>query len=134
MRLGDCVKLIISPQGLLRRLGGPVVNWLQGLGTFALFLTTLGFFLFCALFHVLAEWRATEMGKHMMTFMVVCTVILTYASVVTAFTPTPPTTAFRAGVRMIMYSALCVVVWWRVRLLAAYQIQERRERGIKERV
>jgi hypothetical protein len=112
-----------------------MVSTIQSLGTLALFLTALGFFTFCALFHVLADWRATEMGKHMMTFMLVCTCISSYAFFATAFwSPSIPVHLGKSLVRLIMYGSLGTVVWWRVRILVRMQIQARREQGVSTKI
>lgn len=100
------------------------------LGTYGFYLTTVGFFVFCVLFYLLADWRATEMGRHVMTFMGVCTVIMVYAT----FYPLIHVTAGAAAViRFVLYWALAAVVWRHIQLLVKAQIESRRARRDRQR-
>lgn len=92
------------------------------LGSAALAWTTLGFIVFVALFGVLAPWAKSVMGKHMMTFMAVCTAILLYALWANLSTPTPHAPIVsRLWIRFVMYASLGAVAWWRVGLLIVAQ-------------
>lgn len=97
------------------------------LGSAALALAALGFVTFVALYQILAEWRETRMGRHMMVFNLVCAVILVYAFVATAFGPLPA----RDWVRLVFFAAIGSVAWWRVLLLIAEQKEARRQPRIR---
>jgi len=101
---------------------------LWALGTAALAWTTLGFVVFVALFGVLAPWAKSVMGKHMMTFMSVCTAILLYAlwAGLTAIQPHPPNVS-RLWIRLVAYTSLGAVAWWRVGLLIVAQAANLRQ-------
>ena len=101
---------------------------LWALGTAALAWTTLGFVVFVALFGVLAPWAKSVMGKHMMTFMSVCTAILLYALWANLTVAQPhPADVSRLWIRLIAYASLGAVAWWRVGLLIVAQAANLRQ-------
>lgn len=102
-----------------------MTNVLHWIGTAAYFATTLGFVTFCVLYHILADWRASKMGRHMMLFMGVCAFILCY-SIFIAYINLPE--AWRIASRMVIYGALCAVVWRQIVLLVKEQVRARRLR------
>lgn len=106
------------------------IDMLHRLGTYAFYFTTIGFLVFCVLFYLLAEWRATEMGRHVMTFMSVCTVIMLYAS----FYPMLHVgVALATAIRFVLYWALAAVVWRHIQLLIKAQVESRRARRDRQR-
>lgn len=96
------------------------------LGTIGLFVMFGGLTTFVVLYHLLADWRATRMGRHVMAFMAVCAATMTYvvASVLLGYPPG------RDWARVLIYSSLGYVVWWRVVLLLQEQFKARR--GIED--
>lgn len=99
-----------------------MIDVLQVLGIFALAVLTLGFAAFCFLFHVLADWRSTQMGRHVMAFMATITVALLYYCVDSAW-ELPDWLAI--GIRAPMFGFMSWVVWKRVSLLIKIQKQAR---------
>ena len=97
-------------------------KFLFAVGNVELIGLTLAFWAFILVFHVLADWRASEMGKHMMSFMGVCAIILTWGCV-TLFVDTPIT--FRLASRIPLYGVLGWVVWKRIRILIKTQVISR---------
>lgn len=95
---------------------------LHFLGAIALAALTLGFAAFCFLFHVLADWRATVMGRHVMTFMGSITVILLFYWVDLAF-DIPAWVC--ASIQVPLFAFMAIVVWRRVALLIKIQKQAR---------
>lgn len=88
------------------------------LGNLALIAATSGFVSFVVLYHVLASWRDTRMGRHVMVFMLVCSAILVY---ITIFSLVPLSAPPRAIVRLAVYGSLASIGWWRVVLLLKEQ-------------
>lgn len=93
------------------------------LGSVGLFITAGGFATFVVLYHLLADWRATRMGRHVMAFMAVCAGTMTYvvASILIGHAPG------RDWARLFVYAALGGVVWWRIALLISEQLHARRD-------
>lgn len=96
-----------------------VVRVLAGLMLLAL---TLGFLTFTLLFHVLADWKSTAMGRHFMALMMCCDLILSWSWAGFIINPSP---SVRAWVALPLYGALTFVVWRQVRLLIKMQIISR---------
>lgn len=92
---------------------------LVGAGTGIQWLATGGAVVFVVLFATLAPWRRTQMGRHMMSFMVVLMIILLYIVFAPALGPLSSTT--RGWVRVASFGSLGVVLWWRVYLLIGAQ-------------
>lgn len=92
---------------------------LRTLGGIELFALTLGFWAFTLLFHVLSDWKASEMGRHFMYLMGSCSLILAWSFIGYAF---HIPLEFRAWVRIILYGALAFIVWRQVRILIRTQI------------
>lgn len=97
-------------------------EWIRVVGGVAYFFVLLGFAAFCLLFHVLAEWKASVMGRHIMAFMLVCTGILSWGflNYVVDIHDT-----IQAYMRIPIYAALGWVAWWRVKILIDTQIRDR---------
>lgn len=93
---------------------------LRVLGGIILFVLTIGFWAFTLLFHILSAWKTTAMGKHFMSLMVSCDLILTWLWVGFVFEEIPP--GVRAWVRILLYGTLAFVVWRQVRILIKMQI------------
>jgi hypothetical protein len=100
------------------------------LGTLALRLTTLGSVAFVALFAVLAPWRRTVMGRHMMTFMTVMTVILLYVTLAPLLGTLDLST--RLWIRLAMIVSLGGAIWWMVGLLVHAQAGNLRRRAVAQ--
>ena len=98
-------------------------DFLRGVGVAMLLAVAAGFWSFVLLFHVLSDWRKTQMGRHIMSFMGVCTAILTWGFVGLVFPGMPE--SIRVWVRLVLYGSLAWVVWWRVKILINTQIQSR---------
>jgi hypothetical protein len=96
-----------------------VMRVLAGLELLAL---TIGFWAFTLLFHVLADWKSTSMGRHFMSFMMCCDLVLTWTWVVLALSLS---STIRVAVAVVLYGALGFVVWRQVRLLVNMQIISR---------
>lgn len=90
----------------------------------------LGAVVFVVLYHLWADWRASDLGRNMMAFMFVCAVLLTLG-VVRAIV-LPPDHALEAF-RVIAYSLVCAIIWHRVFLLIRYQRPRRRPDRDRER-
>jgi hypothetical protein len=108
-----------------------MVEIIHRMGTYAFYLTTVGFFVFCVLFYILADWRATEMGRHVMTFMTVCAIIMIY-STLNPLIRMPHSVA--EVIRFFLLWALAAVVWRHIQLLLKAQRESRlrRDRERKE--
>jgi hypothetical protein len=96
-----------------------ILRTVAGLEMFAL---TVGVWAFALLFHVLADWKESAMGRHMMSFMVTCGLVLTWAWVGFIFEIDE---AIRGWVRVILYGALAFVVWRQVKILIKLQVISR---------
>jgi hypothetical protein len=96
-----------------------MVDVLRVLAGLELLAVTLGFWAFTLLFHVLANWRGSVMGRHFMAFMLCCDLILTWSWI--GFATSPPVIV-RTWVALILYGALTIVVWRQVRILVIMQI------------
>ena len=101
---------------------------LQALGTIALRLTALGSVTFVVLFAVLAPWRRTVIGRHMMAYGSVVSAILVYVTLAMYLGPLGTTT--RAVIRLSVYVALGSVLWWQVGLLVDAQLDNIRRRRV----
>lgn len=101
------------------------------LGGVALFTAWAAFAGFMLLFHTLAEWRSSDMGRHIMVFMGVITLILTYVMVV-YLTSNSVVGGYRAWVRVMFYGALGWVGWWRVMILIRTQRESRQRKTVVE--
>lgn len=91
---------------------------LRVIGGFELFILTLGFWTFTLLFHVLADWRASAMGKHFMSLMASCSLVLAWMWA--GFMLSLPD-AIRGWGRVVLYGALGFIVWRQVRILVRMQ-------------
>ena len=83
---------------------------------------TLGVWAFALLFHVLSDWKESAMGRHFMSFMVTCGLVLTWAWAGFIFDIHE---AVRQWVRVILFGALAFVVWRQVRILIKLQVISR---------
>lgn len=92
---------------------------LRVLGGTELFVLTLGFWAFTLLFHVLADWKKSMMGRHFMAFMMSCDFILGWAWLGLTF-DIPD--SIRSWVRVFLYGALAFIVWRQVYILVRMQI------------
>ena len=106
-------------------------NLLIVLGGMAIFGAWSAFASFILLFHVLADWRSSEMGRHIMSFMAVFAVILTYILVVFLVADGHPGGA-RGWIRLATYGSVAVVGWWRVRILIRTQRESRARQSVTE--
>lgn len=104
---------------------------LQTLGTIALRLTALGSLAFVLSFALLAPWRGTVMGRHMMTFMGVITVIIWYVAIAPFLGPLGLTA--RLWIRLVSYTLLGAVIWWREWLFIAAQLGNLRRYQLPQR-
>jgi hypothetical protein len=98
-----------------------IVRVLAGLELLAL---TLGFLTFTLLFHVLADWKSTAMGRHFMALMACCDLILSWSWVGLILSPGQN---IRVWIALPLYGALTFVVWRQVRLLIKMQIISRND-------
>lgn len=99
-----------------------MAEFARGLGIFALLVATAGFWAFILLYHVLADWRKSQMGIHVMSFMGSCAATLTWSWIGLMF-PVPE--VVRLWVRVLLWGSVALVVWWRVRILIRGQILAR---------
>lgn len=93
---------------------------LAGISKVGYVFVTLGLAAFVLLFHVLSDWRATPMGRHIMTFMGSMTA-LTAWSFVDDFLPR--TIALLVWAPLIW--TLAWAVWWRNKILINAQVKGR---------
>jgi hypothetical protein len=101
-----------------------MVDVLRILAGFELLALTVGFWAFTLLFHVLADWKSTTMGRHFMSLMGCCDLALTWTWIIFSLQPSAPV---RVGVALVLYGALTFVVWRQVRLLIKMQIISRND-------
>jgi hypothetical protein len=94
------------------------------IGGVAIFGAWSAFGAFLLLFHVLADWQSSPMGRHMMVFMGVIAAILSYALAVYLIAD-DHAGGIRAWLRIIMYGSLATVGWWRVAILVRLQRETR---------
>lgn len=99
-----------------------MIQVLRVIGILELLGLTLGFWAFILLFHVLADWRKSVMGRHFMYFTGVCAVILTW-SVINVIVPIPPT--IRIIISLFLYGGLGWVVLRQIRILISTQLISR---------
>lgn len=92
---------------------------LRTIGGIELFVLTMGFWAFTLLFHVLSDWKESELGRHFMSLMMSCSLILAWSFAGYAFELSP---TFRAWGRVILYGSLAFIVWRQVRILVKTQI------------
>lgn len=92
---------------------------LRVIGGVELFALTLGFWAFTMLFHVLSDWRESTMGKHFMSFMVACDLVLGWSWLGFTFEISP---VVRTWVRVVLYGGLAFIVWRQVHLLIRMQV------------
>src|SRR5688572_13256638 len=91
----------------------------------------MGFWAFILLFHVLSDWKASEMGRHFMALMMSNGLILAWFFI--GYTFELPN-VFRSWVRVLLYGALAFIVWRQVRILIKTQILVRDIEKSKEEV
>jgi hypothetical protein len=96
-----------------------VDDFMTGVGAFMLFAVTLGFWAFILLFHVLSDWRASKMGRHIMSLMGVCAAVLTWSWIGLIF---DVPRGVRIWIRLGLYSSLAYVVWHQVMILVKTQV------------
>src|SRR5918995_2515907 len=92
---------------------------LRGIAGVEMFDLTMGVWAFALLFHVLSDWRASAMGRHFMSFMVMIGLVLTWTWVAFIFGIDE---AIRGWVRVILYGTFAFIVWRQVRILIKMQI------------
>jgi hypothetical protein len=88
---------------------------------------------FVVLFAARSNWRSTAMGRHLMGFMAVVALVLTLTVVARVSGQRPDVAACRRVVplpgwpwiRVAMWFAIDVILWWRLVLLVRAQHQER---------
>lgn len=99
-----------------------MTDFLDCLVGIALALLTLGFSSFVLLFHVLAHWQRSEMGRHVMTFMSTITLILWYFLLDRVFNfPN----VVNSVSQLALFGTMSVVVWKRLALLIRIQKEAR---------
>lgn len=84
----------------------------------------LGCYAFVLAYHVLADWRASALGRNVMAFMAVAAVMLSLA-VVRAFVQ--PSDHVLNVARLVAYGIVGAIVWHRVWLLFRYSHEGRDE-------
>lgn len=90
------------------------------IGTIIYYSLTLGALAFVALYGLLAPWWRSPVGRHMMAFMVVLAGILLYGSIVPLLGLSP---VQRLWSRVVAFTLFSAVVWWRVWLVVALQVE-----------
>ncbi len=89
----------------------------------AYYVCTFGALSFVVLYGALAPWWKTAIGRHMMAFMGVLAGILLYGTIVPLLGLSPVERLWSRVVAFILFGG---VVWWRVGLLLAVQIENLR--------
>jgi len=84
------------------------------LANVALVAAGLGCFVFVALYHALADWRATPLGRNVMAFMLVAGILITL-SVLRNLVRIPDDVL--PWLRLVSFTVVAVIVWHRVYLL-----------------
>ncbi|WP_068925056.1 putative phage holin [Planobispora rosea] len=79
---------------------------------------------FVVLYHLRVDWRATEMSRHVMTFMAVITSLL----LVAVFRQLGGEETWFKALRLIVFAGLPYVLFQRLWLLIKAQAEARRER------
>lgn len=88
------------------------------LSNIALVIACLGALTFVVIYQLLADWRSSALGRNVMAFMGVCGILLLLA-VLRNFVPWIDD--HRDGLRLVCFSAVSVIIWWRVWLLIRAQ-------------
>lgn len=94
-----------------------ILGVIAGIEMFAL---TMGFWAFTLLYYVLTAWQKTSMGRHFMSLMIACDLIMAWVWIGFVFTVIPPWV--RGWVRIILYGGLAFVVWRQVAILIKMQV------------
>jgi hypothetical protein len=92
---------------------------------------------FVVLFALRSRWRSSAMGRHLMGFMAVTALVLTLTVVVRVTGQRPDAAVCQRVVpipgwpwiRVAMWAAIDVILWWRLILLVRAQHQEQATAG-----
>ena len=84
----------------------------------AVFLTALGALVFVVLYAVTTRWNRTEMGRHVMIFMV-SILVVTMLAVLSIFLGTD--WPHREVIRGAAWAVIAACIWWRVAILVRAQ-------------
>ncbi|WP_141703737.1 putative phage holin [Planobispora rosea] len=97
---------------------------LQVIGNALIFLSLAPALAFVVLYHLRVDWRATEMSRHVMAFMVVITSLL----LVAVFRQLGGEETWFKVLRLVVFAGLPYVLFQRLRLLLKAQAERRQER------
>ena len=103
---------------------------IQNLADVALAIAALGCVVFVVVYALLADWRATPVGRNVMAFMACCAVLLGIG-VLRAFVEIGPLVT--QWVRLAGFVSVAYIVWRRVYLLIKAQLSERTTDGHDDR-
>lgn len=101
------------------------------LASLMLLVSAMACIVFVVAYHVMADWRSSSVGKNVMAVMSVAAILLT-VGVIRQFVPWLDDHIDE--VRLVAYTAIAVVMWWRVVLLFQEQAAYRRQNEEKESV
>lgn len=90
------------------------------IGNVLIVISALECWAFVALYHLSAPWRHSEMGRHIMTFMIVFAVVLTMLAV-RVIAGIGNTCGLDSPFEAAVFTAVPVVLGWRVWLLLKEQ-------------
>lgn len=108
-----------------------MVDILRVVAGLELLTLTLGFLAFTLLFHVLSDWQSTSMGRHFMSLMASCDLVLAWSLIALWV---QPSLVVRIGVAVVLYGGLTFIVWRQVRILIKMQILARNKATDTQRV
>jgi len=95
------------------------------IGNALVIITTALAWLFCVLYHFMAPWWRSEMGRNIMTYGLVVAVVLSL-SVVRIVSDAVVETPWFSVLRLITFAGVPVAIGWRIAILLRVQRQHRR--------
>lgn len=84
----------------------------------AVLLTAGGALVFVVLYAATTRWNRTEMGRHVMTFMVAILIVTLLAVIAIFYGAGWP---YRDQIRMVAWGSIGACIWWRVAILVRAQ-------------
>lgn len=97
---------------------------IHNLAAAMLLVSAVACIVFVTAYHILADWKSSPVGQNVMAVMLVAAILLTIGL---AREFVPWINEHLDEVRLVSYTAIAAVMWWRVVLLFREQTAHRRE-------
>jgi hypothetical protein len=97
------------------------------IGNALIVLTTILAWTFCILYHAMAPWWRSQMGRNVMTYGLVVAAVLSLSVVRVAFDAVVETPWFSI-LRLVLFAGVPVAIGWRIAILLRVQRQNGKDR------